>query len=82
MNKLFLGAKEWFADAADHSRLTILDSKITGLKDDLDWQFYPSDRYEIEILLDLYCRAYNKILARIKARNDRHQFSIIRVVTR
>ena len=82
LSKFFSDVKEWFADAADHIKLAVLDSKITGLKEELDWEIYCSDRHEIEISLDIYCEAYNRTLYRVRARDDRHRLQHWRAVTR
>jgi len=72
MQKFWHGVKEWFADAADHIQLFCLEQRIESLNKELEWENNRAEREKIICLMDLVCGAYNKILFRVRARDDRH----------
>ena len=72
MQKFWHGVKEWFADAADHIQLFCLEQRIESLNEELEWENNRAEREKIICLMDLVCEAYNKVLSRVRARDDRH----------
>ena len=71
MQKFWHGVKEWFADAADHIQLFCLEQRIESLNEKLEWEDSKIQRENIICLIDLVCEAYNKVLSRVRARDDR-----------
>ena len=72
MNKFWNGVKEWFADVADHIKLFCLEQRINQLNEELEWEPARAKRENTILLLDMLSEAYNKILSRVRARDDRH----------
>jgi hypothetical protein len=61
-----------FVDAIDYFRLSIMESKIEDLEEQLKWIVDAGERHEKRVLLQLCRGACNKIWQRIIAREVRH----------
>jgi hypothetical protein len=72
LGKFFFEVKEWFADAADHWRLAINDSRLNNLKACLKEEASSFGRREIETEINLYSEFGNEIIVRINEREARH----------